>query len=159
MYGLMMLPQAGQIAYDASIAHLEPYGYFPAPHTPGLWLHKTLLTIFSLVVDNFLIKYLQLEHANHLIDALKAKYTISEDWQASLYTGLTIDWDYEGHTVNISMPRYVEKALKQFQHPMPDEPEDAPSPAEGAESFPNSPPQGFSVVSQSFVIRFFSSLM
>jgi hypothetical protein len=36
MYGL---PQAGRIAYDALVAHLKPHGYYPAPHTPGLWLH------------------------------------------------------------------------------------------------------------------------
>jgi hypothetical protein len=125
MYGL---PQAGRIAYEGLVDHLEPFGYHPAPHTPGLWLHKTLPTVFTLVVDDFLIKYMEIEHANHLVDALKTKYTISEDWQASLYIGLTINWDYEGDTVDISMPGYVEKALKRFQHPMPDEPEDAPSP-------------------------------
>jgi hypothetical protein len=127
MYGL---PQAGRIAYDALVTHLEPYGYYPAPHTAGLWLHKTLPTVFTLVVDDFLIKYMKLEHANHLVDALQSKYTTTEDWQASLYIGLTIDWDYEGGTVDISMPGYVDKALQRFQHPMPDEPEDAPSPWE-----------------------------
>jgi hypothetical protein len=127
MYGL---PQAGRIAYDALVAHLESYGYYPAPHTPGLWLHKTRPTIFTLVVDDFLVKYMSLDDANHLISALKVKYTIAEDWQASLYTGLTIDWDYDNGTVDISMPGYIEKALKRFQHPFPSVPEDAPSPWE-----------------------------
>jgi hypothetical protein len=95
-----------------------------------VWLHKTLPTIFTLVVDDFLVKYLSQLDAQHLVDTLKAKYTISEDWQASLYTGLTIDWDYDNGTVDISMPGYVEKALKRFQHPAPAEPEDAPSPWE-----------------------------
>jgi hypothetical protein len=125
MYGL---PHAGRIAYEDLITHLEPYGYYPAPHTPGLWLHKTLPTIFSLVVDDFLVKYMRVADAQHLITALQAKYVISKDWQASLYTGLTIDWDYDNGTVDISMPGYVEKALHRFQHPAPKEPEDAPSP-------------------------------
>jgi hypothetical protein len=29
---------------------------------------------------------------------------------------MTIDWDYYNHTVDISMPRYVTKALDRFQH-------------------------------------------
>jgi hypothetical protein len=50
MYGL---PQAGRIAFDNLVMHLEPYGYTPAPHTPGLWRHKTRSTTFTLVVDDF----------------------------------------------------------------------------------------------------------
>ena len=124
MYGL---PHAGRIAYDDLITHLEPHGYYPAPHTAGLWLHKTLPTVFSLIVDDFLVKYMNKTDAMHLVNALKGKYVVSEDWQASLYTGLTIDWDYDNGTVDISMPGYIEKALKRFQHPTPDEPEDAPA--------------------------------
>jgi hypothetical protein len=66
--------------------------------------------------------------ADHLVNALKGKYIVSEDWDASLYTGLTIDWNYDQGTVDISMPGYIEKALKRFQHPPPTEPEDAPAP-------------------------------
>ena len=38
MYGL---PQAGKIAYDQLMKHLEPYGYKPVRHAPGLWKHNT----------------------------------------------------------------------------------------------------------------------
>jgi hypothetical protein len=34
----------------------------------------------------------------------------------SLYLAMTIDWDYRNHTVDISMPGYVTKALGRFQH-------------------------------------------
>jgi hypothetical protein len=33
--------------------------------------------------------------------------------------GLTINWDYAGKKVHLSMPLFVEKTLKQFQHPPP----------------------------------------
>ena len=38
MYGL---PQAGNIVYDQLMKHLEPYGYKPVHHTPGLWKNNT----------------------------------------------------------------------------------------------------------------------
>jgi hypothetical protein len=75
--------------------YMEPYGYAPAPHTLGLWWHMTRLTTFTLVVDDFGVKYTSLANANHLVSALKDKYKIKEDRTGSLYTGLTIDWDYD----------------------------------------------------------------
>jgi hypothetical protein len=30
--------------------------------------------------------------------------------------GITLDWDYKKRQVHLSMPNYVKKALKQFQH-------------------------------------------
>ena len=43
----------------------------PALHTPGLWQHETRDTIFTLVVDDFSIKYTSLDNAQHLLHALK----------------------------------------------------------------------------------------
>ena len=54
MYGLK---QAGIISYKSLIHHLAPFGYHTARHTPGLWQYETRDTIFTLVVDNFAIKY------------------------------------------------------------------------------------------------------
>jgi hypothetical protein len=68
MYGL---PQGGRI-----IIRL----FAPAPHMPGLWRHTTRSTTFTLVVDDFGVKYTSLDDANHLVSALKDKYTIKEDW-------------------------------------------------------------------------------
>jgi hypothetical protein len=38
MYGLK---QAGLLANQLLLTRLAPFGYYPARHTPGLWLHKT----------------------------------------------------------------------------------------------------------------------
>jgi len=54
MYGL---PQAGRIANDRLTAFLAPYGYAPVPITPGLWKHASRDVTFSLVVDDFGVKY------------------------------------------------------------------------------------------------------
>ena len=127
MYGL---PQAGRIAYEGLIEHLAPHGYSPAPHTPGLWRHETRPTLFTLIVDDFAVKYMSKDDANHLLNALRTKYKIAEDWDANLYAGISIQWDYENGTVDISMPGYTEKALQRFKHPTPKQPEDAPHPWE-----------------------------
>ena len=59
MYGLK---QAGIISHKALIHHLSPFGYHTDRHTPGLWQHETRHTIFTLVVDDFSIKYTSLYH-------------------------------------------------------------------------------------------------
>ncbi len=39
------------------------------------------------------------------------------DWTGKWYIGITLDWDYNKCQVHlVSMPNYVQKALKQFQH-------------------------------------------
>jgi hypothetical protein len=60
MYGLK---QAGLLANQLLQTRLEPFGYYPAHHTPGLWLHKTRPISFTLVVDDFAVKYVGKQHA------------------------------------------------------------------------------------------------
>ena len=67
-------------------------------------------------MDNFAIKYTSLKNAKHLLNALQAKYTISEDWKAKLYIGITLKWDYIKQTVDLSMLGYVAAALLRFRH-------------------------------------------
>ena len=74
MYGL---PQAGKIANDKLKLHLAEFGYEPAHITPGLWRHQTRALQFSLVVDDFGIKYDCQDDITHLLDALKTIYKIS----------------------------------------------------------------------------------
>ena len=113
MYGLK---QAGIIAHKAIIHHLAPFWYHPACHTPGLCQHETRDTIFTLVVDDFAIKYTSLDNAQHLLHVLKEKYTISEYWEAKLYIGISLKWDYSKLTVDLSMSGYVTAALQRFRN-------------------------------------------
>ena len=95
--------------------HLEKFGYHPVRHTPGLWKHNTQATIFTLVVDDFVIKYASKQDANHLLQALHAKYTISTDLDASLYIRIMLDWKYTSVHVDLSMPKYIARALHKFK--------------------------------------------
>jgi hypothetical protein len=93
--GMHRLPQARIIAQDLLQARLAKVGYHQSKIIPGLWTHKTRKTCFTLVVDNFAIKYTSMEDAQHLIDALKQDYTITIDWDATKYIGLTLKRDYK----------------------------------------------------------------
>ena len=73
---------------------------------------------FTLVVDDFGVKYTGKHTALHLINALKDLYNVSVDYTGTLYCGLTINWDYRAGNVEISMPDYIAQALHKFKHPL-----------------------------------------
>ena len=50
------LKEAGKIAHDDLVAHLKKYGYFENT-TPGYFRHESRPIYFTLVVDDFGIKY------------------------------------------------------------------------------------------------------
>jgi hypothetical protein len=125
MYGL---PQAGRLANDQLIKLLAPHGYHPTPLTPGLWTHKLRDIVFSLVVDDFGVRYTSQADADHLLDTLRQHYQVSVDWTGTRYCGLTLAWDYERRTCDISMLGYIACALQRFQHVAPSKPEHSPHP-------------------------------
>jgi hypothetical protein len=91
MYGL---PQAGILANKLLVKRLAPFGYYPVTHIPGLWRHKHRPVLFSLVVDDFGVKYVGKEHAQHLIDTLSASTNLPligrpQNIVASLLNGIT----------------------------------------------------------------------
>ncbi len=91
MYGL---PQAGLLANELLEKHLNKHGYRQSKLVPGLWKHDTRPIQFTLVVDNFGVKYIGEEHAQHLKNTLKEHYKLTCDWTGTRYIGITLDWDY-----------------------------------------------------------------
>ena len=69
--GMCGLFQAGIIAHTDLKEHLRPFGYEPEPITPGLWFHNKNGITFTLVVDNFGIKYNIKEDTMHLIHTIQ----------------------------------------------------------------------------------------
>jgi hypothetical protein len=61
--GMNGLPQAGILANELLQRNLANDGYLPTTHTHGLWTHDTRPISFSLVVDDFGVKYVGREHA------------------------------------------------------------------------------------------------
>ena len=92
MYGL---PQAGLLAQELLEKRLKKHGYKQSQLTHGFWTHETRPIQFSLVVDDFGVKYVGDEHAQHLISVLRENYEITEDWAGKKYLGLDLEWDYK----------------------------------------------------------------
>ena len=66
---------------------------------------------FILIVDDFGVKYVGEQHAQHLIEAIREEYTVEVDWAGELYCGIKLAWDYKNRFVDILMPTYVGKQL------------------------------------------------
>jgi hypothetical protein len=111
------LPQLGILAIKLLQWRLALDGYHPTEHTHGLWKHKTRPVWFLLVVDDFGIKYIRRDNAEHLMDPIKKNYGISSDWTGSAYCSLKLDWDYIKGIVDLSMPGYIKADLHKYQHP------------------------------------------
>jgi hypothetical protein len=126
--GMYSLPQAGIIAQELLQEHLVKMGYHQSKIVPGLWTHKARNTCFTLVVDDFAIKYTKVEDAKYLFDTLQKDYTITVDWDATKYIGLAIEWDYKNQKVYTHMPGYLSKALLRFKHDVPKTKQNSPHP-------------------------------
>jgi hypothetical protein len=81
------------------------------------------------VVDNFGVKYIGKENINHLLNALKQHYEVTEDWEGKLHCGILLKWDYKNGKVDLLLPRYIETTFHKFQHKAPDRPQHALYPA------------------------------
>jgi hypothetical protein len=77
MYGL---PLAGIIAQVLLEDRLGKYGYSQSKIIPGLWTHKTRPILFSLVVDDFAVKY--------TLNALKKDYRATEETSTPVDAGI-----------------------------------------------------------------------
>ena len=84
------LPQAGILANKLLKTCLAKHGYQELKHTPGLFKHDTRPIWFTLVVNNFGIKYTGAEHCKHLIKILRSFYDVEVDMAGRLYCGIDV---------------------------------------------------------------------
>jgi hypothetical protein len=75
MYGL---PQAGILANKLLQDRLAECNCYKAATTPWLWRHKWHPVMFALIVDDFTIQYVGDAYLDHLCQALKKHYEVSE---------------------------------------------------------------------------------
>ena len=68
------LPQAGTLANKLLKKMLMEHDYYKVDHTSGLFTHKTRPIWFTLVVDDFGVKYIDKEQAGYLRSILKEHY-------------------------------------------------------------------------------------
>ena len=92
LYGLK---QSGALAAKKLAADLAPFGYQKVPFTTGLWKHVSRPITFTLVVDDFGVKYVNKEDAEHLESALESKYPITTDLSGDKFIGINLEWNYK----------------------------------------------------------------
>jgi hypothetical protein len=85
------LPQAGILANKLLHQCLLPHGYYKCNNAPGLWKHKARPIAFMLVINDFGVKYVGKEHADHLIQCIKEIYELTEDWTGDVYCGIKLN--------------------------------------------------------------------
>ena len=73
------LSASGYIANQDLQKHLAKYGYYPTKRTLGLWKHRTRPISFTLVVDEFSVKYTNKDDIDDLFKAIKDKYPLKVD--------------------------------------------------------------------------------
>jgi hypothetical protein len=73
------LPQAGILANKRLSHKLAPFGYIEHVNTLDLWYHELCSILFTLIEDDFGVKYVNKEDVNHLIASINARYTLRED--------------------------------------------------------------------------------
>ncbi|KAL7481927.1 hypothetical protein ACHAW6_007610 [Cyclotella cf. meneghiniana] len=67
VYGL---PQSGILTNKLLKKCLNQSGYYKLDATPGLWQHKGHPIMFTLIVDDFGVEYISIQHAHHLHDII-----------------------------------------------------------------------------------------
>lgn len=107
--GIYGLPEAGRLAQKKLIAHLAANGYEQcSTDSPCLFQNKEKTITFSLVVDDFGVKYRNKADVEALIACLaKGEYKMSQDWTGSKYLGFEIAWNYDKHYVDLSLPGHI----------------------------------------------------
>ena len=113
------LKQAGKIAHDDIVKRLEAAGYIKSNLIEGYFSHKSRPISFTLVVDDFLIKYHRDEDLAHLMSTLRKHYTVKCDTKADQYIGINLKWDYDNWTCVLVMDGFIEQALCELKHPAP----------------------------------------
>jgi hypothetical protein len=111
MYGH---PFAGRGAHIDLVTHLASHNFIQDSNIPCLFIHTTRPISFTLVVDDFGVKYNDINDVHYLVHALQEKYELHIDLTGSKYIGVTLDWDYEANTLTPSMPNYVAAGIQRF---------------------------------------------
>ena len=75
----MILSSGAVKTHESLKEYLKTYGYAPAKITKGIWTHQDRDINFTLVVDDFGIRYRNKEHPDHLISAFQENHEVTQD--------------------------------------------------------------------------------
>ena len=87
--------------------------------TNGLFTHVLRDISFTLVINNFGIKFTIKQDCDYLIKMMREKYKFKVNYEAKQYIKIHLQWDYVKREVVCSMEGYVTKALEELEHIFP----------------------------------------
>jgi hypothetical protein len=97
------------------VKHLKQHQYYQCANTRSLFCHTTKNIAFTLVVDDFGIKYVNEKDLESFHATLRELYEITEDRSLTQkYVNITITHNCEANTITLVTSGYVWKALKRF---------------------------------------------
>ena len=104
------LPQSGILSQRKLISHLQLGGFYQTD-TPMLFRHDTRDIGFTLVVDDFGIKYQDRKDFGYLSSHLEKLYTIKAYPIATSFLGYTIQHDRSiARTITLSIPKTIRRS-------------------------------------------------
>ncbi len=103
LQGCYGLPQAGILANDILQSRLKAKGFYEAASTPGFWHSKWRPIQFCLIVDNFGVENVGLEHFTYLLNILKKFHGSQYNMAGNKFSGMDIEWNYAARHCRISM--------------------------------------------------------
>jgi hypothetical protein len=123
--GCYGLPQAGILANNLLHGWLEKEGYYKAATTPGILKHKWWPIHFCLIVNDFGVEDVGIEHFNHLLADLQWYHQVQTNMAMTgdKIVGLNVRWDFPSKLVHINMKSYVTNLLLNLNWPMPQKPQ------------------------------------
>ena len=86
-----------------------PFGLLLIQTHRGTMATKNTEIAFILVVDYLAVNYMRTENLHHLRNSLIRSYKITTGWGGIVYSGMTLKWDYQKRTCDLSMPGCVTK--------------------------------------------------
>ena len=104
------LPQSGLLSQNRLITLLNSGGYFETA-TPMLFRHTSRPIDFTLVVDDFGIKYHHRDDFDHLVALLGTLYGVKPHPVGTNFLGYTIVHDRVHRTITMSYPGYISSLL------------------------------------------------
>ena len=49
--------------------------------------------MFTLIINDFGMEYVSIQHAHHLRDIIRQHYDLTEKWHGNLYAGINLTWN------------------------------------------------------------------
>ena len=81
---------------------------------------------FCLIVDNFGVEYVGMEHFDYLRNLLQKYHGVQFNMAGDKFAGISVKWDSIHRRCRLSMPGYIDNLLLKVKHRRPSKPRLSP---------------------------------